>query len=381
MQENPKLPRRVRVERGVYQNPSTGRFEIQFTDSGGRVRWRTIGPSLSEARVARTEAKLGYLHGGRVIRSRRTFADVAEEWLAAQTHLRPRTAALYGTALDRHLFPRIGERRIAAVDEDVIAQIVAQLHAQGLAGWTIRGILVPLGRVLAYAARRKLIPDNPMRRLDRSERPRVVRREMRILRPEEIDALLRASPPGYRPIIATAIFTGLRQGELLGLRWADVDFDGGVVNVRRRLDRNGAYAEPKTPRALRSVVLMPSLAALLRKYRACASYAGPQDPVFATATGRAMHYRNVTRRGLAVAKVRAGIDRDGEPRLRFHDLRHGFASLLISQGLNIVFVSRQLGHSSPSMTLDVYGGLFDQAEHARRAADGLEAAFASTLIR
>jgi integrase len=258
----------------------------------------------------------------------------------------------------------------------VIAGIVSELHAESLSGWTIRGILVPFGRVLGYAARRKVSPSNPMRRLERSERPRVTRREMRILRPDEINALLNAANPAYKPILATAIFTGLRQGELLGLRWADVDFDNGLVHVRRQLDRLGHYVEPKTPRSVRTVVLTPSLAKLLRGHKRTSPHTTPTDPVFATSTGRPMHYRNVTRRGLAEGMEAARLNRDGEPRLRFHDLRHTYASLLIAQGLNVVFVSRQLGHSAASFTLDVYGGLFDRTEHARRATDGLEAAFA-----
>jgi integrase len=202
---------------------------------------------------------------------------------------------------------------------------------------------------------------------------------MRILRSEEIDALLRAATPAYRPLLATAVFTGARQSELLGLQWADVDFDGGVVHVRRQLDRSGSYSEPKTPTALRAVVLMPSLAALLKEHQARSPHGGATDPVFATATGRPMYYRNVTRRGLAAAITKAGLAREGETRLRFHDLRHTYASLLISQGLNVVFVSRQLGHASPSMTLNVYAGLYDAVEHARRAAEGLEAAFSAML--
>ena len=101
------------------------------------------------------------------------------------------------------------------------------------------------------------------------------------------------------------------------------------------------------------------------------------DSVFATATGKPMYYRNVTSRGLAVGIVRAGINRGYEPRLRFHDLRHTYASLMIAQGLNVLFVSRQLGHAFPSFTLNTYGGLFDCAEHADRAAEGLEAVFPS----
>src|SRR3954452_12933447 len=124
---------------------------------------------------------------------------------------------------------------------------------------------------------------------------------------------------------------------------------------------------------------MPSLGALLHEHKSHSAHGGPTDPVFATATGRPMYYRNVSRRGLTAAIVKAGLAHEGEPRLRFHDLRHTYASLLIAQGLNVVFISRQLGHASASMTLDVYGGLFDRAEPARRAAEGLETAFSELL--
>ena len=316
--------------------------------------------------------------GGRQRRQREngpSFAEVGEEWLAVQTHLRPRVHLLYATALNRHLVPRIGDVPVAGLDEDMIAGVIADLHAQGLAGWTIRGILVPLGRVLAYAARRRLIADNPLRRLDRRERPRVVRRELRILTPTEIEALLDVATPTYRTLLATAIFSGLRQGELLGLHWADLDFEGGLVHVRRQLDRSGTYTEPKTPQALRSVVLMPALVELLREQQHLSRFAAATDPVFVTGSGRSMYYRNVTRQGLKAAAAKAGLDRPGLPRLRFHDLRHTYASLLIAEGLNVVFISRQLGHASARFTLDVYGGLFDRAEHARRTKEALEAGF------
>jgi integrase len=358
-------PRRVRVERGVYRNPSTGGFEIEYTDLRGRVRWKMVQGGLEEARAARIEAQ----------RLRLEFATVAEEWLTKQTHLRPRTYEGYARALRRHAFPRIGGYPIGSVDEEAIASLVRELHAQGLSGWTIKGVLIPLGRVLRYAVRQKLAPYNAVSRLERSERPHIVRREKRILTAGEIDALLRATPATYRPIITTAIFTGLRLSELLGLWWGDLDLDSGALHVRRQLDRSGDYTEPKTQRSARTVVLSPSLVALLLKHRNAATKTGPSDVVFATETGRPMYYRNVTRRGLAVAIDRAGLNRQGEPRLRFHDLRHTYASLLIGQGVNVLFVSRQLGHAFPSFTLNTYGGLFDRAENASRAAEGLEAVF------
>ena len=329
-------------------------FEIQYTDASGRVRWQRVAGGVRSSWPTRAEVQTRDW-------PQRWRCGASSRWGRSgsrlQTHLRPRTHDLYRTALHRHLAPRIGDdadrrgRRGRDRRRDRRAQSSRACRAGPSAG-----ILVPLGRVLAYAVRRRLIPDNPIRRLERRERPSVVRREMRILRSEEIDALLRAATPAYRPLLATAIFTGARQSELLGLQWADIDFDGGVVHIRRQLDRSGSYTQPKTPKALRGVVLMPSLAALLREHRIRSSHGGATDPVFATATGRPMYYRNVTRRGLAAAITKAGLAREGEPRLRFHDLRHTYASLLIAQGLNVVFISRQLGHASPSMTLDVYGG-------------------------
>jgi integrase len=377
MQANPKSPRRLPAERDAYRKSSRGGSEIQYTDRSGRAQ--RVAGGITTARPVRAAEQVGKGSDRSLIGAGATVSEVGEEWLGLQTHLRPRTHDLYRTALRRHLAPRIGLMSIGEVDEEVIASVIAELELQGLSGWTVRGILVPLGRILAYGVRRKLIPDNPIRRLERRERPSVTRREMRILRSEEIDALLRAATPAYRPLLASAIFTGLRQSELLGLQWADVDFEDGVLHVRRQLDRNGDYTQPKTPKALREVVLMPSLAALLREHKRRSAHGGPTDPVFATATGRPMYYRNVTRRGLTAAITEAGLGRQGEARLRFHDLRHTYASLLIAQGLNVVFISRQLGHASPSMMLDVYGGLFDRAEHARRAVEGLEAAFSEML--
>src|SRR3954447_14641750 len=109
MQSDPKQPRRVRVSRGVYKNPSTGGYEIQFTDSDGRCRWKVVRGGLREARVARAEveAKLG--RGERVALGRRPLVEVGEEWLACQHHLRPRTRQLYRTQLSRHINEPLGK--------------------------------------------------------------------------------------------------------------------------------------------------------------------------------------------------------------------------------------------------------------------------------
>src|SRR5688500_11316868 len=100
MHEKPKTPRRVRVERSIYKSPTTGGYEIQYTDSSGRVRWQRVLGGLREARHAKAEVQARLGRGDLVVRADRTLEEVGEEWLAAQHHLRPRTRQLYRTALD-----------------------------------------------------------------------------------------------------------------------------------------------------------------------------------------------------------------------------------------------------------------------------------------
>jgi integrase len=176
------------------------------------------------------------------------------------------------------------------------------------------------------------------------------------------------------------VFSGLRVGELLGLTWGDIDFDKGLIYVRKQLDADTrTRVEPKTEHAVRDVMLMPALGRLLREHRMASPYSKAGDLVFCSPLGKGLDRHNVSRRGLAAAVKAAELDEPNRAKITMHQLRHCFASLLIAQGLNVVFVSRQLGHASPSITLTVYAHLFDQAEHATKASAQLEAAFGGIL--
>jgi integrase len=377
-------PRRVRVERhpGVYYRLDRNGervYEIKFTDSEGRGRWETIDGGLRDA-VARRAEIVGKKHRGeRVASTRRTFAEVAGDWLTAKTGLRERTRIGYEIALRLHLIPALGRKSIAKVSEDDVARLVRRMEEEGLSAWTIRGRLVVLSGVLGYAARRGLVGSNVVQRLDRSERPRGGRREMRILDRDDIAPLLDAAESSYRALLGTAIFSGLRRGELLGLLWREIDFEAGLIRVSRALDHRGRRVEPKTPGAVREVVLMPALARTLREHRLASPFSGEDDYVFAAASGRPRDGRNVLRRGLGKAVERAGLDGEERPTLRFHDLRHTYASLLIAGGADVVWASRQLGHADPSITLRVYSHLFDAARNRERERDRMEAAYGDLL--
>ena len=195
-----------------------------------------------------------------------------------------------------------------------------------------------------------------------------------MLSTEEINRLLAAADQRWRVLLQTAIFTGLRSGELLGLRWCDVDLDAGVIRTRYQLGRDGERADLKTEAARRDVHLAPTLAKTLREHKLATPWSAPGDPVFAAATGGVLDRRNMTRRGVESAAKRAGLTG-----VSMHVLRHTFASLLIAGGCNVKYAQQQLGHTSAAMTLDTYAVLFDQAGQAEKATAAMEAQFSRAM--
>jgi integrase len=243
------------------------------------------------------------------------------------------------------------------------------LRETGRSEKTIAGALATLESVMRYAFRNGWIAESPVGNLERDERPHPARRSQRVLGRAEIARLLDNSLPTYRVLLATAVFTGMRLSELLGLIWDDVDLIGGSGHVRAQLSRArtdvpARRVPPKTQSAARRIPLAPQLAALLGEHRSISRHNGGADWVFATRYGTPLSQRNVQRSALTPAATVAGLGRDDSP-LRFHDLRHTVAShLIIDLHLDVVQVSRILGHASVSTTLDVYVHLFDEARHS-----------------
>ena len=171
----------------------------------------------------------------------------------------------------------------------------------------------------------------------------------------------------------------MRQGELLGLRWQDVDFERGLIRLRRQLQRPGegrpAALAPLKMDSQREVVLLPQLAGLLREHRGQSRHADEEDFVFTRGDGEPLHYSQMNRLLHKIAKA-AGVER-----VSAHVFRRTLAShLIIEQGLDVVRVQRQLGHSRPSVTSDRYSFLFEQARHADELRQSMAAsAYAAPL--
>jgi hypothetical protein len=192
--------RHVRVERGIYRNTTTGRFEITYAEDGKQV-WQTVAGGLRDARAARANVVVKHERGERAAPSRQTVAQVADEWLAVQaSRLRPRTLATYRTHLREHVLksklgrqtgPTLGSRKVNSVKAHDVALLVAELRDKGLSPWSIHGVLSPLSALFQYAIQNEWTERNPVRALDKGQRPTIERKNRRILSGDEIARLAR----------------------------------------------------------------------------------------------------------------------------------------------------------------------------------------------
>jgi integrase len=186
--------------------------------------------------------------------------------------------------------------------------------------------------------------------------------------PAEIQAILEASEGRWRLLILAALLTGMRQGELLGLKWGDVDWKARQVHVRRSYTC-GRFQEPKTRTSRRRVDVPQVLIAELRQWRLATRYSDEDDLVFANSAGLPEDHSNLLKRGFYPALRRAGVRR-----VRLHDLRHCYASFLIASNESPTRIQALMGHSSIMVTFDTYRHLFPNVQ------DGLAERLASTVL-
>ena len=340
-------------------------------------KWVKAGTTEREAVAKQAELRSRKARGERaILPTKVTFGEVAEQWLESKHRLRAWTKRGYRDALDNVLLPRFGTWRIASIDADAIAKLIRDLEKKGYAASTITNYCKPLSGTLGFAVRRGLIASNPYRSLTSDDWPQQTdRRLAHEWTDEEISGLLAASAElaarreshyDYTPLLRTAIYTGLRLGELLGLQWRDVDFEGEVLHVRRQFTLTRELTEPKTKNGLRRVPLSADMSLLLRRHKIASVFSQDTDFVFASKAGTPLGHRNVQRRGFELARVNAGLPDS----LTFHDLRHAFASLAAHRGVPVQVLSAALGHGDIGVTQRIYIHLYgrEQAEEAFRMA-------------
>ena len=244
-------------------------------------------------------------------------------------------------------------RKIREVTVEQIERFRSALVESGKGRRTINKSLTLLGAMFRYALRHRWVSYNPASLVHKLREEQGATQEgmdCNILTPTEINALLNAVDERYHTLLMAAVLTGLRQGELLGLQWGDVDWNTKHVYVRRSFTGGGFY-EPKTKYSRRKVDIPATLLTELKKWKLrCPK--GELELVFPNGDGKPEHPSNVLRRGFFPALRRAGLRK-----IRFHDLRHTYASLLIANKEEPKRIQTLMGHSSIKITFDVYGHL------------------------
>ncbi|CAA9589019.1 MAG: Integrase [uncultured Thermomicrobiales bacterium] len=276
-------------------------------------------------------------------------------WLeeAVRPGVSPRTYASYDYHVRLHFIPALGKRKLRALQPSDLQGLYARLLGQGLAPKTVRNAHIVIHKALEQATGWDLAPRNVA---DLVRPPRVERREPNTLSAGEVRRLWAAiAGTRWEALLVLAVATGLRQGEMLGLRWGDLDPGRAALQVRRQLHRDKTYGTPKAKSRRRIDLAAPEIRALARhkarqdalRLARGAAYED-RDLVFCTDLGRPLGWRNVTR---AFKRL---LGAAGLKDVRFHDLRHTNATLLLEAEVHPKIVQERLGHSTIAVTLDIY---------------------------
>lgn len=347
----------------IRQKPS-GRWEARYRDPYGRTESKTFG-TKTEARRWAAEREADIRRGEWIDPrlSRVTFDQWADEYLATIVHLRAVTRGDYRRALDVHLRPALGAWPIAAIETVDIRRFMAERQAAGLAPKTLQKVRLVLRQVLELARSSGAIKVNPCEGI---RLPRPVRVEPIFLTADQIERLAEATRRPYDLLIRFVGATGLRPSEVCGLRVGRLNLMRGTVEVAEALTVVGGRTEVgPTKTFARRTVGIPNgirddLASYLAGRAADGVPVGPDDYVFTAPRGGPL------RRDLLFKRmVRPAIEKCGlPPDLRLHDLRHSCAAILIELGAHPKAIQERLGHSSITVTMDVYGHLFPSLDQA-----------------
>jgi integrase len=358
----------------------------QRGENSFRLRWRvdgkryskTVAGSITDAKRELRKLLRSADTGTHVAPAKLTISDYVTTWLDNSRDLSPKTLERYRELSAKQIIPHLGTIALQALRP---AQIEAW-HSTLIRAGGANG--VPLSpRTVGHAHRLLHVVLDHAMRLEVIGRnvasivspPKVDRVEIEILTAEQINAVLaRLADHSLLPIVAMALGTGMRRGELCGLAWGTVDLDKATVRVERSMEQTRAglrFKPPKTNSGRRTISLAQGTVAMLREHRARqmelrlklgAGKLGDDDLVFAKADGSPYKPDDLSRDWGMVGR------RWGLPRVPFHALRHTHASALIAAGLDVVSVSKRLGHATPTITLSVYSHLFDRADTRAAAA-------------
>ena len=364
-------------EGSIFQRERDGRWVAKVTlHDGGRKE--LVAKTKAEALTRLRDFQKNQEQGVEILDTRQTVAQYLERWLndVARDTVRPGTFESYASIVRTRVNPTIGKVQLSKLSGQQVQALYGILKERGLSPASIVRTHAVLHRAFDQAVKWRQMVRNPV---DDANRPRVPRYELTTLTHGDVAQLIEAAHDGtLRALYAVATTSGLRRGELLGLRWSDVSLDKGTVSVARtaqRVDGQGwVFAEPKTQKGRRQVRLAKMAVTELRRHRKEQAEArlrvGPMwkdiDCVFASEVGTPLEEARLSR------CFKADLQKAGLPAVRFHDLRHTAATLLLSKNVHPKVVQEMLGHANIAITLDTYSHVTpDMQEAAVEALDQL----------
>jgi integrase len=349
------------------------RWDVRYRDDSRQQRKKSFARKVDAQRFANT-VETDVLRGDWIDpqKAKEPFATWAATWLDTLITRKPKTRESYESIVRCHLLPRFENTPIGAIDYPCTLAYIAGLLRAGVAPKTVRNIRDVMRLILGLAVKSGALKSNPVTDV---EVARAARKEMVFLDPEQVMKLAREitkPPPRYRRgerrvdgypeyglFVRFAAFTGLRAGELVALRVKSLDL------ARRRVDVSASASEAygqlqfvDTKTYERRTVPIP--ASLIEELGAHVHGLGPEDIVWRSPQGGPFRYSNWFKRHFRPAVERAEVP----TKTRFHDMRHSYAAMLISQGAHPRAIMERLGHSTVTVTLDTYGHLLPKIDAA-----------------
>jgi integrase len=382
-----------------------GKWVVDYRDSQGKRRWETK-PNKKAAQDRLAEIISGDQQEQPL--ETRTFQEYGDWWLenVAKGAIKESTYHEYESALRNHVYPTLGAIRFTDLKRPMIRELVGAKKKEGLAQSTIRNIAAPVRGMYNQAIEDGITEKNPAARIGKLNKQSKDKPKKKIdpLTREEVAVLLEAAREGkhahWYPLLLCACRTGLRKGELIALKGIDIDFKSRFIHVQRNLSRGklSATKNGKDRRVDMSTMLANTLEEVLSKRRAEALREEMKKPaeerrdaaavvnavmdnwLFRTPgvvkkNGQVIRATQLQPSNLLNTFYRILVDA-GLRRVRFHDLRHTFASLLLQNGESLTYVKDQMGHSSIQITVDIYGHLVPGGNRA--AVDKLDGEVTTT---
>jgi integrase len=362
----------IRKNEEAKKNP----YWFQIMVNGKRVTKRGF-KSKTEAKLAMAEVVNELNKGDYVDPTKMTFGDYFKDWIANRTNLATTTRITYESYYKVHIEDKsIGKIPLPKLSALNVQNFIKELREKPLSDGMVKGIFKTINASLNAAEKMGIVNKNVA---DKIEKPTVKKQERSIWSNDSIKHMLTLSKGESRYWIAVflAIMTGMRQGEILGLKWSDVDIEKKLIYVRRGLRKDSTeFTDLKTEKSRRIISISPRTVEVLQQHKEMIELEKlskkkytDHDLVVCTSKGTPSSSSRII---ATWKRVQDKYKPESEPRITFHDLRHQSASIMLNDGTDIRIVSQRLGHSNVSTTLNVYSHLLPNAqEEAAQSLDNL----------